>query len=236
MADLARELGLDITWIAAEGDSLEAGGRVFQAWGKAAAIVRAEEMLLGVIGKPSGVATAAARFVRQAGGRVQVVCGSWKKVAPEVRAALRQAIATGGAGIRITERPFIYLDKNYVRLLGGVGPAVSRARAYDTERVIAVQLRGEDSPVAAEAVEAVKAGAGILMVDTGRLEDLAAVGTAARQGGWRARVQLAFAGGVTPAELEAVIATGADIVDVGRAIIDAPLLDLSLDVAGITLE
>ncbi|WP_156271357.1 nicotinate-nucleotide diphosphorylase [Neomoorella glycerini] len=232
---VAGELGLEVTWAAPEGYPLETGSCLFRARGEAPAIIRAEEMLLGVIGKPSGVATAAANFVRQAGGRIKVVCGAWKKVAPEIRDELRRAIATGGAGIRITERPFIYLDKNYVRLLGGVEPAVSRARAYDQERVIAVQVRGEGRPIAGEAEAAVRAGAGIIMVDTGLLEDLATVVTAAQQGGWREKVKLAFAGGVTPAGLEEVIAAGADIVDVGRAIIDAPLLDLSLDVEGISV-
>ncbi|MBC7325501.1 MAG: nicotinate-nucleotide pyrophosphorylase, partial [Moorella sp. (in: Bacteria)] len=185
---------------------------------------------LGVIGKPSGVATAAAKFIREAGGRVRIVCGAWKKVAPEIRRELRQAIATGGAGIRITDRPFIYLDKNYVRLLGGVEPAVKRARAYDPERVIAVQIRGEIQPVAEEALAAAQAGAGILMVDTGRLADLAAVAAAVRGNGGRGKMLLAYAGGVTPADVQAVVDAGADIVDVGRAIIDAPLLDFSLDV------
>lgn len=230
LKELSDELGLDVTWIAPEGYTLEEGTCVFRARGEAGAIIRAEEMLLGVIGKPSGVATAAARFVRKAAGRVKIVCGAWKKVDPAVRDVLRQAIHSGGAGIRITDRPFIYLDKNYVRLLGGVGPAVKRARAYDPERVVAVQIRGENEPLDGEAEAAFSAGAGILMVDTGRLEDLERIVTAAQNGGWRGEVKLAFAGGVTLEELKAVIAAGADIVDVGRAIIDAPLLDLSLDV------
>lgn len=226
-----KELGLEVTFLASEGTPLEAGSCILRGRGRAEEVIRAEEILLGVIGKPSGVATAAAEFARRAGGRIKVVCGAWKKVAPEVRSDLRRAIATGGAGVRITDRPFIYLDKNYVRLLGGVGPAVGRARAYDPGRVIAVQLRGELQPVTVEATAAVEAGAGILMVDTGNLRDLEAAITAARTGGWRGQVQIAFAGGVTFEELEAVITAGADIVDVGRAIIDAPLLDLSLDVA-----
>jgi nicotinate-nucleotide pyrophosphorylase (carboxylating) len=43
-------------------------------------------------------------------------------------------------------------------------------------------------------------------------------------------VQLAFGGGVTLRTVVEAAAAGADIVDVGRAIIDAPLLDFSLDV------
>jgi nicotinate-nucleotide pyrophosphorylase (carboxylating) len=232
LAQQATELGLDVAIPVAEGEALEPGTCILHGRGRAEDVIRAEEALLGAIGKPSGVATAAAAFVRRAGGRLKIACGSWKKVTPEIRADLRQAVATGGVAVRITDHPFIYLDKNYVRLLGGVGPAVTRARAYDPERLIAVQLRGESQPIRLEAAAAVTAGAAIFMVDTGDLRDLDATVKAAWAGGWRNRIQIAFAGGVTQDKLEAVIAARADIVDVGRAIIDAPILDLSLDVAG----
>ena len=43
-------------------------------------------------------------------------------------------------------------------------------------------------------------------------------------------MRIAFAGGVTGLTLDDVIAAGADIVDVGRSVIDAPLLDFRFDV------
>ncbi|MCG0275185.1 MAG: hypothetical protein L5655_03345 [Thermosediminibacteraceae bacterium] len=184
---------------------------------------------MGVIGKASGVATAAAEMVDKARGRIRVVCGAWKKVPPEVRQDLRQAIAVGGAGIRIVDEPFVYLDKNYVRMFGGVGPAVRRARKLEG-RVVVVQLRGEEAPLTEEAKEAVAEGANILMVDTGKLQDLVLVNEVASKEGFREKIRLAFSGGVTRDELDEIIAAGADIVDVGRAIIDAPLLDFTLDV------
>jgi nicotinate-nucleotide pyrophosphorylase (carboxylating) len=46
----------------------------------------------------------------------------------------------------------------------------------------------------------------------------------------RDKVRLAFAGGVRVEDLPAVHAAGADTVDMGRAILDAPILDLRLRV------
>jgi len=43
-------------------------------------------------------------------------------------------------------------------------------------------------------------------------------------------VKIAFGGNVTAQRLEEVVAAGADIIDIGRAIIDAPILDFRLDV------
>ncbi|HBT48243.1 MAG TPA: nicotinate-nucleotide pyrophosphorylase [Peptococcaceae bacterium] len=225
----AQELGLELEWIASEGMKLEKGTCICRARGDAWQIARAEEQLLGCIGKASGVATAAAEMVNRAQGRVRIVCGAWKKVPAEVRQDLRRAIATGGAGIRIVDEPFVYLDKNYVRMFGGIGLAVRRARALEG-RVVVVQLRGEGAPLVEEAREAAGEGAHILMVDTGKYEDLVLVREVALKENFRERVKLAFGGGVKKEDLDGVIAAGADIVDVGRAIIDAPLLDFSLDV------
>jgi nicotinate-nucleotide pyrophosphorylase (carboxylating) len=225
----AEELGLHVDRVAAEGTRLAPGTPILEARGDAWQVARSEEQLIGVVAKASGVATAAARLAAQAAGRARVVCGAWKKVSAEVRADLRSAAALGGVGTRIVDGPFAYLDKNFVRMLGGVGPAVRRARG-ERERAVVVQLRGETAPISDEALEAAAEGAHVLMVDTGRLPDLAAVTRLAVDGRLGRRTLVAFAGGVGPSGLDDAIDAGAAIVDVGRAILDAPMLDLRLDV------
>lgn len=228
----ARQLGLSVNWVAPEGSLLNQGSCVFRGRGEGPQIAAAEELLIGLIAKPSGVATAASNFVKEAGNRVTVVCGAWKKVSPAMRQVLRKAIATGGAGIRLTEEPFIYLDKNHVRMFGGVKAAVRRAKEFPEKRIVSVQLRGELLPIEEEALLAVKAGADILMVDTGELRDLIAVREAVNTAAIPGTIKLAFSGGINRGELQPIIEAGAHIVDVGRAIIDGVLLDFSLDVHG----
>jgi len=225
----AAELGLRIEWVAQDGTPVEFGSRILRLIGAAREIALAEEELLACVGKASGVATAAARFSALARGRARIVCGAWKKVTREVRKRLRQAIVLGGTGIRLVDEPFVYLDKNYVRMFGSITRVVARACEIPG-RIVAVQIRGDTDPIAEEALRAFKAGAGILMVDTGVIDDLHAVVHTARLEGFRDQVKIAFSGGVTFSSLEDVIAAGADIIDVGRAIIDAPLLDFRFDV------
>lgn len=226
---VACEIGIQIAWIMPDGGCLNEGTVVFKGVGNPAQVAASEDALLGLIGKPSGVATAARRFTMKAGDQIKTVCGAWKKIAPENKTDLRRAIAIGGVGLRIIEESFVYLDKNYVRMLGGIGPAVKRASALP-ERIVVVQLRGEHGPLAEEGREAIAAGAGVLMVDTGHIDDLRTVVSAIEAGGWRSRIKIAFAGGVTVNDLPSLINAGADIVDVGRSIIDAPLLDFRLNV------
>ncbi len=229
LQELAAGLEIEVISAAREGSILMPGSVVLTAKGSAEMVARAEELLMGAIGKPSGVATAASEIVQKA-HPVRVVCGAWKKVSQAVKGELRQAVMASGAGLRMSEHPFVYLDKNYIRMFGGVADAVARAKQYDESCLVVAQLRGELGDIRAEARSAVEAGAGILMVDTGQLKDLRAVLAAAETEGWRHQVQVAFAGGVTPEELGRVISIKPDIVDVGRAILDAPLLDFSLDV------
>lgn len=225
----AVELGFRLDILAEDGAMLTCGSTILRLTGSAEDVARAEEELLACVGKASGVATASASFVALAGGKARIVCGAWKKVAPELRHRLRQAIAVGGAGIRLIDEPFVYLDKNYVRMFGSISKAVQRGHGIDS-RTVCVQLRGDTTRVSEEALEAFKAGAGVLMVDTGQISDLQTVVGAANREGFRNRLRIAFAGGVNSSSLPEIIAAGADIVDVGRPIIDAPLLDFRFDV------
>ena len=140
-----------------------------------------------------------------------------------------EAIAAGGAGIRLVNEPFVYLDKITVRMFADIAATVRRAAQMEG-RTVAVQLRADSGSITEDARRAFEAGACVLMVDTGGIEDLRAVCEAAGRDGYRSRVRIAFAGGVTEPDLEEIIAAGADIVDVGRAIIDAQLLDFRFDV------
>jgi nicotinate-nucleotide pyrophosphorylase (carboxylating) len=144
-------------------------------------------------------------------------------VPPGQKDATRAAIAVGGADLRICPPPFVYLDKNYVTMLGGVGPALTTATAELPGHRRVVQV---GTPAAA--LEAARLAADIVFVDTGRSADLRDVAETLRRHRLRDRVQLAFGGNVHLRDLDALRRSDADIIDVGRAIVDAPLLDLHL--------
>ena len=59
----------------------------------------------------------------------------------------------------------IYLDKNYIRMLGSIPQALAACASFH-EYTKVVQLRGESATVAWETQAAVRGGADILMVDT----------------------------------------------------------------------
>lgn len=228
LEDRARALALHVTPCCVSGSRVVPGSIVAMVAGSPEQIVRGEDYLLGTIAKVSGIATAAHAAVCRA-GRLRVVCGGWKKMPAVMKQDLRSALRAGGLEARIVQGPFLYLDKNYVRILGTIGAALDCAGRLP-DRTVVIQLRGETAAIAEEAAEAARRGARVLMVDTGRIDDLRAVSAALHRDGLRQRVELAFAGNLTPTDLDQLQGEDVDVVDIGRAILDAPLLDYRYDV------
>jgi nicotinate-nucleotide pyrophosphorylase (carboxylating) len=115
--------------------------------------------------------------------------------------------------------------------------AAALVRRRLTDEILAdvvAARRLEHGPVAIQvttpesAIAAVRAGAAIVMDDTGRLDSLRMIDKALRDKGFQDDVTFAFAGGVRPEDLERARRSGADIVDPGGAILDGPLWDLHM--------
>ncbi|MCG8588259.1 MAG: nicotinate-nucleotide pyrophosphorylase [Proteobacteria bacterium] len=227
LLDLAAQ-GLDDAgvWkpLVGEGSDVAPGTPLVEVRGRAAALALAEDHVLGPLGWASGVATRAARIVAAAPGKLRIVCGGWKKLPAALKPLLRAGLAAGGVAPRLVDGDFLYVDKNAVRMLGGVRAAIDAGRRVG-HGPVSVQVRSLE-----EARAAAAAGAGIVMVDSSSLDVLARVHAGLASDGIREDLVLAFGGGVQLERLAAVAAAGADVVDIGREILDAPLLDLRFDV------
>jgi nicotinate-nucleotide pyrophosphorylase (carboxylating) len=231
-AEEARKLGLDVEHILTEGSRIKKGDEVARLCGTPKQIAIAEDVLIGIIVKPSGIASAANEFIKRAGQRPQIVCGALKKMPVSQKEAIRRAVVTGGAYYRISRDPFIYLDKNYIQMLGGIREglkAVSGLGGY----LKVVQIKGRNKAIVLEACEAVECGADILFIDTGILSDVAQVVKRLNQLNLRKKVKIAFGGNVTLDDIDVVKDLDIDVLDIGRQIIDAPLLDMRLEVVDV---
>lgn len=207
-----------------DGQRVAPGDVLIELEGDAGELGVAEDYALGPIGFASGIATGARRFRDAAPPGLSVACGGWKKLPAALKPMLRAGLAAAGVFPRLVEGDFVYVGKNAVLLHGGVAAAVATARALNAGPV-AIQVKS-----VTEARYGFEAGAGILMVDTGDLADLADVHAALQSDGVRRQVKLAFGGGVRLDQLAPAHDAGADAVDVGRAILNAPLIDLRLRV------
>jgi nicotinate-nucleotide pyrophosphorylase (carboxylating) len=228
---LMEEAGILFSSPFVDGSYVNEGEEIIRVTGNPVQIALAEEQIIGALSKSSGIATAARRALNGVSSSCQVVSGAWKKMPLQIKDLIRQAALDGGIQVRISDVPFVYLDKNYVRILGGVKEAVLKGRQLG--RAVVVQIRGETKNIGDEAVEAALSGAKIVMVDTGRQKDLTQVVSALKAEQLRSRVRIAFAGDLTLDDLYGLAESDLDIVDIGYAIMDAPCLPMRFDVTEI---
>jgi nicotinate-nucleotide pyrophosphorylase (carboxylating) len=228
-ADEARRLGLTLERILDEGTPVSTGDEIARFRGNPKQMVMAEDVLIGLMAKPSGIATAARRFVEQAGNRLKIVSGAWKKMPASQKDSIRRAIVAGGAFSRMSHRKFVYLDKNYIKLLGGIRASLEAvAGLKDREKV--VQLKGRHADIILEALEAVRYGADTLHIDTGNPEDVQRIVEELIRLEIREKVTIAYSGNIRLEDMEMLKALDIDILDIGRQIVDAPLLDMRMEV------
>jgi nicotinate-nucleotide pyrophosphorylase (carboxylating) len=210
--------------VAIEGEWALPGQPLIHLDGSAWEISVAEDHVLGVLGFAGGIARRGARIKAAAPTGMRVVCGGWKKLPAPLKPVLRAGLDVAGLSHRLLDGDFVYVGKNQVAMFGGVAAAVTAARGL-RNGTVSVQVVNVE-----QAVEAVDAGAAVVMVDTGQLADLEAVSSALHSRG--GDVAVAYAGGVDEPQLARIADLGAQIVDVGRAVLDAPLWDLHMEMVG----
>ncbi len=232
VAEEAGRLGILLESITEEGTQVRAGDVLVRFRGTPKQIAMAEEVLMGLMAKPSGIATATHEFVKKAGRRPRIVCGAWKKMPPQLKDAIRRAIVAGGGSFRIITGPFVYLDKNYVEMLDGIQGCLAAASGLNGSAKV-VQLKGRYKDIAQEACEAAGCGATVIFIDTGLTEDIGRVSAALSHIGLRKSVKIAFAGNIKLEDIAELKSMDVDILDIGRAIVDAPLLDMRMEVISV---
>jgi len=234
-AGAALELGLEMERMLDEGSEVAAGEEIARFTSTPAQITQAEECLIGLLAKTSGIATSARDFVKVAGKKPKVVCGAWSKMPPADQEAVRQAVVAGGADCSITERPHVYVDVNHAEMFGGIRESIEAVSRLAAERTIVVQIKGSHSSVTREALEAAECGAGIVFIDTGVNLDFMETAFELDRAGLRKKVKIAFGGNLGLKDVRGIKKDkfGIEIVDVGTKIVDAPLLDMRLEIISV---
>jgi nicotinate-nucleotide pyrophosphorylase (carboxylating) len=214
-----------------DGAFVEAGTVVAEVRGPLAAMLSAERVALNLLQRMSGVATMSWRYVEAArrGGPARVV--DTRKTTPGLRALERYAVRVGGAhNHRNTLEDGVLVKDNHVEAARRRGVALAdlvtgiRARVPHTVRV---EIEADTTELAREAMAA---GADIVMLDNMSPDTMRAIVGEARGDPSTAHVIFEASGGITLDTIDAVAASGVDLISVGALTHSAPALDISLDV------
>lgn len=207
-----------------EGAAVEAGTPVAEVDGLARAVLACERTALDLMMVLSGIATEAAYWVRSAGSDLQVL--DTRKTLPGLRDLSKYAVRVGGgANHRRGLYDMVLIKDNHIARAGGIAAAVSRARMAHPELRIEVE-----ADACEQAVEAVRAGADIVLLDN-MSDDVLAEAVAGCRAAARERgraVLLEVSGGVTRSRLPVLRLSGVDRVS-SSALTMARPVDFGLD-------
>lgn len=221
----ATDPAVSVRWRLDDGSAVAAGDVLAEVSGALRSILVAERTALNFVGHLSGVATRTRQFVdavRAVDGRVRVL--DTRKTVPGLRALQKAAVrAGGGHNHRAGLSDAVMLKDNHLGALG-ITEAVARARAWWPGRLVEVEC---DRPE--QVGEAVRAGAGAVLLDNMAPEAAAeCVALARREAGARP-VLVEVSGGITLDTAPAYAATGADLLSVGALTHSVQVLDVGLD-------
>ena len=202
-----------------DGDTLETGAIIAEITGDAAALLQGERVALNILQRMCGVATLTARYVAAVKGTKARVVDT-RKTTPGLRILDKYAVRVGGG---INHRTGLYdgvlIKENHITAAGGIGVAVSRARAW-IPHTMKIEVETE---TLAEVAEALAAGADIIMLDN---MDTATMREAVAMIAGRALVEAS--GGVNLETIREIAATGVDIISVGALTHSARSMDISM--------
>jgi nicotinate-nucleotide pyrophosphorylase (carboxylating) len=185
-------------------------------------LLGAERTALNLICHLSGIATATARYVAAAGGRVAIA--ETRKTLPGLRALQKYAVrAGGGANHRFRLDDAILIKDNHVALAGGITAALDGARER-AGHLVKIELEVDTLAQLDEALAHAR-GADVILLDNFSAGDLA---EAVRRTNGRALLEAS--GGITLESIARIAATGVDVISVGALTHSVTALDIGLDI------
>ena len=202
-----------------DGQAVKRGDVLAWIKGEAAPLLQGERVALNLLQRMSGVATLTAAFVKEVGGTGAVIVDT-RKTTPGLRVLEKYSVRVGGGGNhRMALYDAVLIKENHIAAAGGITSAVHRARQrVPHTQKIEVEVRSQD-----EIIEALEAGADILLLDNMSSEELRACVDLV---GDRAITEAS--GGVTLDSVREIAETGVRLISVGALTHSSRAVDISM--------
>ena len=199
--------------------------------GSVTSLLKAERTALNFLQRMSGVASLTAQYVAKVKGLKAGIYDT-RKTTPGLRALEKYAVLMGGGhNHRRHLGDAVLIKDNHIAALRSAGmnlyQIITKARE-NAPKGITIEVEVTNK---AEAVEALKAGADIIMLDN--------MGTAEMQQAVemiKGRAKIEASGGITLKNVREVAMTGVDIISIGALTHSYKALDISLEMDTQTLK
>jgi nicotinate-nucleotide pyrophosphorylase (carboxylating) len=213
---------IEITPHARDGAAVAAKTALLTVAGDARALLAAERTALNFVGHLSGIATAAAEFVRLIAHTKARVCCT-RKTTPGLRALQKYAVRCGGGfNHRFGLDDAILIKDNHIAVAGGIRPVLERAKAT-AGHLVKIEIE-VDTLEQLETVLEVGLADAVLLDNMSPATMKQAVAMVAR------RMTIEASGGITHASAAAIAESGVDYLSSGAITHSSPNLDVGLDI------
>ena len=213
---------LKVEVLMGDGSKVKKGDIAMIVSGKIRSLLQTERLMLNIMQRMSGIATATARYVELLKGtRTRIL--DTRKTTPGMRMLEKQAVKIGGGvNHRIGLFDMILLKDNHVDFAGGISNAIDRCHEYlkakSLDLKIEIEVRNFDE------LRQVIAHGGVdrIMLDNFSVEDTReAVGMIA------GRYETESSGGITFETIRSYAECGVDYISVGALTHSVKCLDMS---------
>lgn len=207
-----------------EGSQVRPGDGIAVVAGRGTSILRAERVALNFLQRLSGIASETRRYVEAVRGCNARILDT-RKTTPGLRFLEKYAVRVGGGyNHRAHLGDGILIKDNHLAVLRsqglGLRDTIARVRENAPHSLkVEVEVGAVD-----EALEAVEAGADIVMLDNMSVEEMSRV-----IGLVKGRALIEASGGVTLENVRSVAETGVDSISIGALTHSVKALDISLE-------
>ncbi len=209
--------------ILSDGAFVKPGDVAFYVSGRLQSLLRAERILLNTMQRMSGVATETARYVKRLEGLNTKVLDT-RKTTPGMRVLDKMAVKIGGGeNHRMGLFDMILLKDNHIDFAGGVGKAVSGAKAYLAANAKNIPIECEVRSLAD--IDEVFAAGGVDRIMFDNFSPELTVEAIAKVAG---RCETESSGGINYETMRAYAECGVDFISIGALTHQIKSLDMSL--------
>ncbi|MHC1733108.1 MAG: carboxylating nicotinate-nucleotide diphosphorylase [Bacteroidales bacterium] len=214
---------LEVEILLHDGDRVKYGDIAFTVSGRVHPILRSERIVLNIMQRMSGIATATAQYTEAIRGTRARITDT-RKTTPGMRALEKEAVRTGGGvNHRMGLYDMIMLKDNHIDYSGGIAAAIGRTREYLKKHFLNLKIEVEARSLK-EVREILDAG-GVdrIMLDNFTIPDTKeAVVLIAGQ------TETESSGGITLANVRDYALCGVDFISIGALTHHIKSLDMSL--------
>ena len=214
-----------------DGAKVKSGDIVATITGRVASILKAERVALNFLQRLSGIASQTAQYIAKTGG-LDVKITDTRKTTPGLRLLEKYAVRMGGGqNHRFHLGDGILIKDNHLVALRALGMSLKDIVAKAKQNAPQDMKVEVEVNTTQEALDAVEAGADIIMLDNMSPDEMCHVASLIPS-----QVKIEASGGITLANVQAAAKTGVNLISIGALTHSSKALDISLELEPQTLK